>query len=229
MQPIAIQFPEATCARAVRVTEHGELPRAFERLGVRTPRPVIVLIGGAKGLETQREMMIRNALHAVALAAERADAVLLDGGTQSGLIALMGRTYAEGKFNFPLIGVAVEHMVRWPGRDNPAARANLEPQHTHFMLTPGKAWGDESPWLAASASELAQTRPALTLLLNGGEISRKDVNLSLQAQRPVLVVAGTGRLADELAAGSATPLLRTVSVTNLETLSSEIYALLTRS
>lgn len=229
MQSFAISFSEPRCARALRVKEHEELSLAFKLLGVRTSRPVIVLVGGAKGLEAQHEIVVREVLRTVAQTAENLGAAMLDGGTESGLIALMGRTYVEGKFNFPLIGVAVERMVRWPDHDNPESRAQLEPHHTHFILTPGRAWGDESRWLAACAHELAQTQPALTILVNGGEISRHDVSFSLQAERPVLVVAGTGRLADELAASLSSPFMHVVAATDTATLSSTIHALLTRS
>ena len=49
---------------------------------------------------------------------------------------------------------------------------------------------------------LAGGAPSATVLVNGGEIARQDVAQSLAAGRPVVVVAGTGRLADELAATS---------------------------
>ena len=39
----------------------------------------------------------------------------------------------------------------------------------------------------------------MTILLNGGEVSRKDIELSLEHDRPVIVLSRTGRLADELA------------------------------
>jgi hypothetical protein len=39
----------------------------------------------------------------------------------------------------------------------------------------------------------------VTILMNGGEVSRKDIDLSLEKGRPVLALSRTGRLADELA------------------------------
>jgi hypothetical protein len=39
----------------------------------------------------------------------------------------------------------------------------------------------------------------VTLLINGGEVSRKDIQLSLENGRRVIVLSRTGRLADELA------------------------------
>lgn len=229
MLPFAISFSDELCARALRVSEHNDLAHAVDLLGLRSSRPALVLVGGAKGLETHHEIIVLEVLHAVAQAAESLDAVILDGGSQSGLIALMGRTYAEGKFRFPLAGVVVERMVRWPGKDNPEARANLESHHTHFMIIPGSRWGDESEWLAISAGAIARTRASLTILINGGEISRQDVNLSLQANRPVVVISGTGRLADELAESLSSPLIHVISATDSAALSSKLYTLLTRS
>jgi hypothetical protein len=86
----------------------------------------------------------------------------------------------------------------------------LEAHHTHFLFVPGEKWGDESPWLSMVATALAGSAPSATLLVNGGDVSRRDVALSLQARRPVVVVAGTGRLADELAASSRRPALLSV-------------------
>lgn len=39
----------------------------------------------------------------------------------------------------------------------------------------------------------------MTILINGGEVSRKDIELSLENGRPVIALSRTGRLADELA------------------------------
>ncbi|MBC8508421.1 MAG: hypothetical protein H8D34_26490 [Chloroflexi bacterium] len=39
----------------------------------------------------------------------------------------------------------------------------------------------------------------MTALINGGNISRLDIKLSLEAGRKVIVLNGTGRYADELA------------------------------
>jgi hypothetical protein len=39
----------------------------------------------------------------------------------------------------------------------------------------------------------------VTILINGGEVSRKDIELSLGNGRAVIALSRTGRLADELA------------------------------
>jgi len=67
---------------------------------------------------------------------------------------------------------------------------------------PGENWGDESRWLSRVAQTLAEDRPTVTILINGGEIALRDVQHSVDAHRPVLVLEGSGRAAEDLATGS---------------------------
>ena len=56
----------------------------------------------------------------------------------------------------------------------------------------------------------------MTVLINGGEVSRKDIQLSLENGRPVIALGGTGCLADELAAQPSRHKLITVIPANAE-------------
>jgi hypothetical protein len=76
----------------------------------------------------------------------------------------------------------------------------LEPAHTDVVLVPGRNWGDESSWIDRVAVAIADGRPSATVLANGGAIAGADVERSLAQGRAVIVLVGTGRLADELAA-----------------------------
>ncbi|WP_254721889.1 DUF4231 domain-containing protein [Kovacikia minuta] len=87
----------------------------------------------------------------------------------------------------------------------PSEGTALEPNHTHFVFAPGNKWGDESPWLTTIATTLAGDRRSLTLLINGGEIALVEVVESVKAGRPVVVIAGSGRLADEIATAIRSP------------------------
>lgn len=66
-------------------------------------------------------------------------------------------------------------------------------------MVPGTDWGSESPWLSDLATQMALNAPALTLLINGGNVTLTDFQISLAAGRPVVVVVGSGRLADDIA------------------------------
>jgi hypothetical protein len=70
------------------------------------------------------------------------------------------------------------------------------------MLVPGAEFGDEAPWIARVATELAGGWPSVTVLVNGGEIAYPDMECSLHAGRPVLAIAGSGRTADQVASAA---------------------------
>jgi hypothetical protein len=64
---------------------------------------------------------------------------------------------------------------------------------------PGSQFGDETAWINDTATLLSKDHQSVTILINGGEVSRKDIELSLENGRPVIALSRTGRLADELA------------------------------
>src|SRR5687768_7792538 len=78
-------------------------------------------------------------------------------------------------------------------------RWQLEAHYSHFILVPGSQFGDESPWIVDTATLLSKEHRSVTILISGGEVSRKDIELSLEKGRPVIALSRTGRLADELA------------------------------
>jgi hypothetical protein len=56
----------------------------------------------------------------------------------------------------------------------------------------------------------------VTILVNGGEVSRRDIELSLEKERPVIALSRTGRLADELSRQPNRHKLITVAPANAE-------------
>lgn len=175
---------------------------AARLLGLATERPVLVVVGGAGGLDEASLAALVPCAEALVRAAAAAGAALVDGGTDAGVMRLLGEAHAAAGSRSPLVGVAVEALVR-PGEEAVGAAAALEPNHTHVVLVPGSTWGDEVPWLAWFAGAVAAGRPSVTVLVNGGEISLADVAASVDAGRKALAVAGTGRAADALAAALA--------------------------
>ena len=123
-----------------------------------------------------------------------------------GIMAEIGQIRGLNHYKFPLVGIAPEELVSWPGGPHGTKflwwgkqRWQLEHHHSHFILVPGSQFGDESPWIVDTATLLSKDHRSMTILINGGEVSRKDIQLSLDKGRPVIVLSRTGRLADELA------------------------------
>jgi hypothetical protein len=182
----------------VRVQRSDELAVAARDLGLARASACLAVVGGADGMtdeESERAApLFRDGLVPFV---ERLGAVVVDGGTDAGVMGLTGRARREQGAGFPLVGVVVAQLTSLDSDDG----APLEPNHTHFVAVPGSSWGDEGSWLDAFVGVVAPGRSA-TILVNGGDISWRDVERSVAARRPVLVVAGSGRTANELAAAT---------------------------
>jgi hypothetical protein len=190
-------------APRIRIASTDEIAAALDSAGLRLHRTVVVLVGGADTMGEKEFATVARVLRdEVVPVAERRDAVVIDGGTDSGVMQLIGRARSALHGRFPLIGVAAEGTVLLPGAGTPSPDAvELEPNHTLFLLVPGTQWGDEARWMMDVAGVVAGRRSSVTVLMNGGQIAYTDVAASLGSGRPV--VAGSGRTADAIARARA--------------------------
>src|SRR6516164_4161279 len=193
--PFPLRFAGGRTAMAVHVDQPGELPAALTSLGLQASQPVVVLVGGAGGLDPADLDRLRPLFESgLVPVIKHLRAAAIDGGTWSGVMRLLGEARSSARSDFPLIGVAAAGTVTLPGGQPPRDdAAPLDPDHTHFVLVPGDEWGAEAHWIAQVATDLAGIRPSATVLVNGGEIAYSDVERSLDAGRPVLTAEGPGR------------------------------------
>ena len=203
MRKEKIYFPDQQTI-CVFPNERSEIPQAIDDLNLKDRYAVIVLIGG--DIDEHHAVVTLKAIQTIAKIAEDLHAVVVCGGTNMGVMAEIGQIKQEKHYKFPLVGVAPEGLVAWPGGPRNTKflwwgekRWQLESHYSHFILVPGSQFGDESPWIVDTATCLSKDDQSVTILINGGEISRKDIELSLEQGRPVIVLSRTGRLADELA------------------------------
>jgi hypothetical protein len=161
--------------------------------------PVLVSVGGAGSMDeavlgTMEVVLAERVLPLL----HELGAVVVDGGTDAGVMAAMGRARQAGP-DVPLVGVVARGTAHPPGTGSGPEAAEIDRHHSHQVLVPGDVWGEESPWIARVATAISAGRPSATLVSNGGEITFEDIAHSLQADRPVVVLAGTGRTADLIA------------------------------
>lgn len=203
--PLRLDFPGGLTARAMEVSDADEIASAIAALGLQSPLPTMVLVGGAGGLDESDIERLRPIFVAgIVPVLERFGAVAVDGGTLSGVMRILGETRSALGATFPLVGVVAAGTVQLPGRpERQDVDAVLEPHHTHFLVVPGEQWGAESPWIANTATVVAGTASSVTVLINGGQIAYLDVERSVEAARRVIVLAGSGRTADALASALA--------------------------
>jgi hypothetical protein len=204
-----IRFSDHRCL-GVFPENRNQLSDALNELGLTGRYPVIVLIGGY--IPDVNAKVTQTAIETIAAFAEENNITIICGGTTVGIMGSIGQTRLSHGYQFPLLGITLKKLASWPkgprstrflwwGRE----RWSLSTGYSHFILVPGEQFGEDSPWLADAATCLSRGSASITILANGGGVARKDIDLSLAKDRPVIVLAGTGRLADELAAQPGDP------------------------
>ncbi|MBP8197288.1 MAG: hypothetical protein KAX64_01885 [Chromatiaceae bacterium] len=183
------------------------LTAALAELCLTSPRPILILVGGAANLDATTGGALLPVFERLAPRLDELDALVIDGGTPFGVMALMGRARRRSAAGFPLLGVAPLGRIALDPADGVSgpptveadAKVPLDANHTHFLLIPGERWGDESPWITDVAEHLATGHGSLMLVAAGGAITLLDVIHRLRARGRVLVLAGSGGTADRLA------------------------------
>ena len=206
--PLTIQFGNGNQALAVAQTSVDSATDLLSALGLDRPHPVIILAGGADDLPAAvAPFLLQLFGRGVSRAAEETGAVMLDGGTATGVMELLGQAAADRGHRGPLLGVAATGLVAYPevspGGGNGSGAVPLEPNHSHFILADAPAWGGELKTMFEVAAALAHGAKAVTLVAGGGRNTVAEVRQSVRRGWPVIVIAGTGGVADEIAAGHA--------------------------
>src|SRR5688500_16049161 len=148
-------------ARAANISEEKQIPEALTQLEVPHPNKVIVLVGGASGIGWLDTFPMRKAIRIIARLAEETGSIVVDGGTQAGIMTEIGKQRKRNKFSFPLIGVVFDSLLM---QQEP--KSILDPNHTHFFLIPGEDWGDESAWISKIATVISGGQKSITILVN---------------------------------------------------------------
>jgi TRPM family ion channel/conflict system pore-forming effector with SLATT domain/uncharacterized protein DUF4231 len=197
-----IHFPNGNEATWAKISVEAESHEVLRALGLKPPRALILLLGGTEGLEPGLTARLRQLFgRGIACAAMEAGAVILDGGTQAGIVDLMGQGVAGRGHGAVLVGVVPEGLVTWPGGPSHPGRepqVPLEPHHSHFVLVDSHDWGGETPTLYKLAETLAAGAPVVAVLANGGELSKQELLRAVRRGWPVVVLKDSGRLADAL-------------------------------
>lgn len=162
---------------------------------------VILVCGGADGLAgaplTRAEEMLGPAVSA---AAQVTGAVVFDGGTSSGVMALTGAARARRPEAMPvLVGVAPAGLVSYPGGLSGGDRVRLEENHSHFVLADSSEWGGETALLIGLAAACATNSQVVVVLAGGGRVATAEVLASVRQSWPIFVIQGTGGAADSIA------------------------------
>jgi hypothetical protein len=197
-----LTFENGHVAKAVRIGQDTVPELAAQMLGFDKVYPVIFISGGASNMSDEDREIVKDMMAAVAKFAEEHEAVVIDGGTESGVMKMIGDIRSQYKLTFPLIGVSPIGKVSFPGYKNPNEEAFLEDSHSHFALVVGEEWGDESETIMKFTNALSNRgeKPAVGVLVNGGKIAMHEIYLATKREDKIsiIVLEGSGRAADEI-------------------------------
>ncbi|MDP9219621.1 MAG: hypothetical protein M3P23_03675, partial [Actinomycetota bacterium] len=121
----------------VPVSDPAELRTAVRSLAPAGGGPVIVLVGGASGLAGPVVEAVARLFRAhLVPALDRWGGLVVDGGTDAGVMQLIGQARAAEDAAFILMGVAAAGTVAHAGQEDPSADTELEPNHSVVLLVP---------------------------------------------------------------------------------------------
>ncbi|MBV9079840.1 MAG: hypothetical protein JO102_01835, partial [Elusimicrobia bacterium] len=170
----------------------------------------IALIGGARGGTAGEQ--IGAAARAVGIIASRRRIAVGDGGTTAvGIAREVGVQRRSGRA-FPLVGVVPQPEIAREGRPG----AELDRNHTDVVSVvdpnweasqkplgwrPDQGyWRSETPAMYEIFGEISRGRPRVALVADAGTAGIGEIGENIRQNAPMIVLEGTGRAADLIAA-----------------------------
>ena len=147
-----IEFPNHNHAIILKPSTAVPAREIVDALDMKTsPKGIVLFFGGAESsLDTSMATRLMDIVNNVVQFATEADLMIVDGGTKSGIMQIIGESVAASKRKPILVGVAPAGKVTYPGmpnNENISDAVQLEPNHSHFILVEGNQWGDETETL----------------------------------------------------------------------------------
>jgi hypothetical protein len=198
-----IGFAKNQWSPAVRVEPDGNPQKIVDAFSLLSPRPTIFITGGASSMSEEDIQQTRILIEeGIAAFAQKHRISVIDGGTEAGVMEMIGTARMKHNYNFPLIGVAPVHKVSWPGYTGRSSESTLQAGHSHFVLVESDEWGGESNMIVGIAKTIAaQKAPIVGILINGGKIAEREVYLASshgEVRMPIVIIDGSGRTADKI-------------------------------
>ena len=111
-----ISFENGNHAVVVIVPCDTDSRAILKMLDLAQPNALVIVLGGAKGLDdSQRTRLAELFSDAIAPAAAELGALIIDGGTQFGVMAMMGEAVARNGRKSQLLGIVPAGKVTYPG------------------------------------------------------------------------------------------------------------------
>jgi hypothetical protein len=158
---------------------------------------LLLISGGAGNIPEAISTRLINLFAEVGRLVRDDSITVIDGGTEAGVMKMMGQALRQAGADVTHIGVCPAYADA-DGNGTPA-EDGLDPNHSYFVLVESSTWGDEVEVMYRLAAHLSANIPSVAMLINGGGISLQEVEKNVEQGREIVVIVGSGRLADEIA------------------------------
>src|SRR5258708_26860426 len=193
-----IHFPNGNWAQAILPSAGTRITDLLHTLDIQQPDAVIIIAGGASEMDEQvHPDQVRLFTRGIAQIAASARALIIDGGTQAGVMAIIGQAVAGQQRRPTLFGVAPAGSVAYPGKPTRMSGGEgepLDPNHSPFVLVETDEWGGETETMYELAEALSTGRPSVAVLINGGPIAKNRGFYQMCQKRRHPLLRGRGRL-----------------------------------
>jgi hypothetical protein len=157
----------------------------------------VFLAGGASNMQEDDRRQLLGMFDALSRVAKSGRRIAVgDGGTQVGIMEAAGLVRRTSGRGFPLIGVAPAPEIP------PRGKTPVDPNHSHVVAVDNPsapvqdAWGSETETMYRLFSMLAEGRPSVAIVANGGGITLAEVDANVRAGRQIILIENSGRAAD---------------------------------
>jgi hypothetical protein len=192
-------FANGNNARALYVPRKTQGKDLLNALGVEVPKTLILLATGGEPLDPEVRLRVHQLFNrGVVRAANGISTAIFTNAVNAGPIRLMGNAVAEREAKVPLVGFAAQGQIALPEDGEQDELIPPEPHHSHFVIVEALEFGDEVEVMFSLVHELSEQSPAVLLLVNGNERSCLEALRAIRMNIPVVILDGSGGLADEI-------------------------------
>lgn len=160
-----------------------------------TTKPVLVLAGDDPTCDRDVSKYAHVIRDIVVPICQAQQVAIIGSGLDLGLSRIAGQALQSYRESHPYGEEAPLFGVTWQWQP----QNHLEPNYTQFVLAPGHTIDDVRPYALALAGKISRGKRSATVLFEGREAAWREVLSSVCADRPVIVINGTGGTADLLA------------------------------
>jgi hypothetical protein len=230
LEQIFVKFDRNHVAKAIIVASKVTPPQdVIQIMNLESPPQGILSISGGAGrfppdIEPHTRVLIESII--IPLAVEH-KLMIVDGGTDAGIMQILGDAVESyfhilGQDTQPLVGrpmlvgFAPRPKIYAPGIA-PISNDSvlLNENHTYpILIADVDDWGEEVEYMSSFIHHFVADRsiPALHVIFNGGRITLKEVYYAVKQQRSVLLLEGTTRAVEILAAIDKKPFCEIVQM-----------------